>query len=258
MAKPLMNLESRDTILILEIYGDSGLGKTTFALDIYNKIKHQFEAASFLANVSEKSNKNTKGLEDLQKTLLSDMGEETQTMFENTFRGSFEIKHRLAHKRVLLVLDDVDSTKQLEELAGGRDWFGSGSRIIITTKDKSLVDKHVMDGFIVEKYEMEELNDHESLELFCWHAFKTSNPEKNYEGVSILAVSYAKGVPLVLKILGSNVKSGELDDWAMILERSIRNTNARNSYETKVKAWSRGNTFPSAYHPSREQCNNET
>ncbi|MCI27280.1 TMV resistance protein N-like, partial [Trifolium medium] len=161
------------------------------------------------------------------------MGEETQTMLENSFIGSTEIKHKLAHKRVLLVLDDVDSTKQLEALAGGCDWFGSGSRIIITTRDKSLVDKHVMDSFILEKYKMEELNDHDSMELFCWHAFKTSNPAKHFEGLSILAVSYAKGVPLVLKILGSNVKSWEQDDWAVILERSIRNTNARNSYETK-------------------------
>ncbi|MCH98651.1 TMV resistance protein N-like, partial [Trifolium medium] len=178
-------------------------------------------------------------------------------MLENTFRGSSEIKHRLAHKKVLLFLDDVDSTKQLEELAGGCDWFGSGSRIIVTTRDKSLVDMHVMDGVIVEKYKMEELNDHDSQELFCWHAFKTSNPAKNFEGLSMLAVSYAKGVPLVLKILGSNVGIQKPDDWAMILERSIRNTNARSSYETKVKAWGRGNAFPSTYHPPREQCNNE-
>jgi hypothetical protein len=33
-----------------------------------------------------------------------------------------------------LILDDVDSLEQLEALAGGLDWFGSGSRVIITTR----------------------------------------------------------------------------------------------------------------------------
>ncbi|MCH85695.1 TMV resistance protein N-like, partial [Trifolium medium] len=244
MVKPLLNFESQDTVLTLEIYGQSGIGKTTFALDIYNKIKHQFEAASFLANVREKSNKGTEGLEDLQKTLLSDMGEKTQTMLENSFEESSEIKHRLAHKRVLLVLDDVDSTKQLEALAGGCDWFGSGSRIIITTRDKSLVDNDVMDGFILEKYQMEEMNFQDSLELFCWHAFNMCTiPAKNFEGLSIRSVIYAKGVPLVLKTLGSDVKGQSMDDWAIILGRC-----PKNSYKTKVKDHRSEDDQPSDYY----------
>ncbi|CAJ2655652.1 unnamed protein product [Trifolium pratense] len=226
MAKTLFHFESRDTILMLEIYGAGGIGKTTFAVDIYNKIRHQFEASSFLASVREKSNKSTKGLEDLQKTLLSEMGEETETMMGSTFGGGLEIKRRLGHKRVLLVLDDVDTINQLEALVGGCDWFGPGSKIIITTRDTSLVDKHVMDGAIVEKYKMEELNGHHSLELFCWHAFNTSNPEENFEGVSSLAVSYAKGVPLALKVIASNVKGGSPMDWERELDKYKKIPNA--------------------------------
>jgi len=55
------------------------------------------------------------------------MGEETQTMLGSTFSGSSEIKHRLAHKRVLLI--------HLESLAGGHCWFGYGSKIIVTTRE---------------------------------------------------------------------------------------------------------------------------
>ncbi|MCI16386.1 NBS-containing resistance-like protein, partial [Trifolium medium] len=179
MVKPLLNLESRrdNTVLILEIYGEGGIGKTTLALDIYNKIKHQFEAATFLDNVREKSNMWFDGIEILQMKLLSEMGEET----DSRFTAGFEIKHRLRNKRVLLVLDSVDSIKQLEALAGECDWFGSGSRIIITTRDKSLVDNYEMNGFIIEKYEIEEMNVQDSMELFCWHAFNTINPAKNFE-----------------------------------------------------------------------------
>ena len=46
-------------------------------------------------------------------------------------RGIPIIKRRLQHKMVLLVLDDVDKLEQLKGLAGGHDWFGSGSIIII-------------------------------------------------------------------------------------------------------------------------------
>ncbi|XP_057451716.1 disease resistance-like protein DSC1 [Lotus japonicus] len=168
--EPHLDTKSLDTVCMLEIYGAGGIGKTTFALNIYNKIRHQFEASSFLADVREKSSKR-KGLEDLQKTLMSEMGEETEAMMGSTFNGDFEIKRKLSNKRVLLVLDDVDKIEQLEALAGGGDWFGSGSRIIITTRDTTMVDKHKMDGVDMKKYKMGELNGDDSLELFCLHAF---------------------------------------------------------------------------------------
>ncbi|KAL2326484.1 hypothetical protein Fmac_025542 [Flemingia macrophylla] len=224
--KPIIDIESHDTVCILEIYGAGGIGKTTFALDLYNNFRNNFEAASFLANVREKSNKTTKGLEDLQKILLSEMGEKTELMMGNTFNGANEIKLRLCRKKVLLVLDDVDCMKQLESLAGGGDWFGSGSRIIITTRDSTLLDQHAINDVIIQKYEMKELNDRDSLELFCWHAFKKSAPEKDFEDVSNRAVLYAKGLPLALKVIGSNLEGGSLEDWEMEL----------NKYETTLSA----------------------
>jgi hypothetical protein len=99
---------------------------------------HQFEAASFLANVREKSNR-INGPKDLQQTLLSEMFEQPETGLGSTSKGIYEIKHKLGKKNVLLVLDDVDEKKQSENLAGGNDWFGPGSRIIITTRDKGLL-----------------------------------------------------------------------------------------------------------------------
>ncbi|RDY07575.1 TMV resistance protein N, partial [Mucuna pruriens] len=225
--KPMIDIGSHDTTRILEIYGTGGIGKTTFALDIYNKIRHKFEAASFLANVREKSNRSTKGLEDLQKTLLSEMGEETEIMMGNTFKGANEIKRRLGHKKVLLVLDDVDTTKQMESLVGGGDWFGPGSRIIITTRDTTLLDKHVIDDVIIEKYEMKELNDRDSLELFCWHAFNMSKPAEKFEDVSNHAVRYARGLPLALQVIGSNLKGGSLKDWKMELDNYKKIPNAK-------------------------------
>nr|WIL60006.1 nodulation protein [Melilotus officinalis] len=190
-------------VCMLGICGLGGIGKTELAKSLYNKIVHQFEAASFLANVREKS-KTISGLEDLQKTLLSEMFEQPETELGSTSKGIYEIKRKLWKKKVLLVLDDVDNIEQLKKLAGGSDWFGRGSRIIITTRDKGLLmGIHAIE--VRKIYEMTELNYQHSLELFCRNAFGKSHPETGYEAMSSRAVGYAKGLPLALKVIGSNL-----------------------------------------------------
>jgi len=50
------------------------------------------------------------------------------------------IHDRLQQLKVLLVLDDVDRLKQLQEPVGRPDWFGPGSIIIIiSTRDEQLI-----------------------------------------------------------------------------------------------------------------------
>ncbi|XP_020965565.1 TMV resistance protein N-like isoform X2 [Arachis ipaensis] len=211
--KSVLNIESNENICMLGIYGPGGIGKTTLARCLFDKIKRQFEASCFLGNVREKS-ESRGSLESLQKTVLYDMGEETITDLGSEFKGGYEIKRRLRHKRVLLVLDDVNSITQLESLAGGHDWFGSGSRIIITTRDTDVVDKHVMGDVVTKKYKMEELNDDDSLELFSWHAFNRKEPAENFKNVSRNAISYAKGFPLALEVIGSHLGGfTSVDSW---------------------------------------------
>ncbi|RDY07579.1 TMV resistance protein N, partial [Mucuna pruriens] len=212
--KKLLDIESNDTTCMLAIYGDSGLGKTTLAAYVYNQIRLQFEAGSFLAGISKKSNNSIDGLKILQKTLLYEIGEKTQTTEDG--KGSSQIKCKLSHKKVVLVLDDVDTLEQLESLAGGRDWFGSGSKIIITTKDTTLLDEYHVE---VKKYKMEELNSHDSLQLFSWYAFNMDQPLEKYADISNSVVSYAKGVPSALIVLGSHLKCLSVEEWEMALKK---------------------------------------
>ncbi|XP_022637413.1 TMV resistance protein N-like [Vigna radiata var. radiata] len=162
----LLDMNNDKTVRMLGIYGLGGIGKTELAKALYDKIVQNFDAASFLAGVREKSN-TINGMEELQKTLLSEMLEESETMLGSTNKGIYEIKRKLCRKKVLLVLDDVDDKEELENLAGGCDWFGVGSRIIITTREKDVLIAHHV-GHI---YEMKELDEQHSLELFCWNAF---------------------------------------------------------------------------------------
>ena len=47
---------------------------------------------------------------------------------------------RLHCKRILAILDDVEKLDEVDQLLGRYDWFGFGSRIIITTRDRHFLD----------------------------------------------------------------------------------------------------------------------
>ena len=59
-------------VRIVGIYGIGGIGKTTLAKIIYNKLLEQFEYSSFLKDVREMSLQ-SKGLEKLQTQLVNDI-----------------------------------------------------------------------------------------------------------------------------------------------------------------------------------------
>ena len=46
------------------------------------------------------------------------------------------------HKRILLVLYDVNQYKLLEKLVREPNWFGQGSRVNITTREEHLLIRH--------------------------------------------------------------------------------------------------------------------
>ncbi|XP_054779035.1 TMV resistance protein N-like [Prosopis cineraria] len=209
--------ETDDRVCMLGIHGTGGIGKTTLAKALYNTIFYQFEGACFLFDVREESTK-YHGMVRLQQTLLSEILEEKRIKFSSVDEGISILRHRLSHKKVLLVLDDVDQLDQLEQLAGGCDWFGCGSKVIITTRNKQLL----VARDIEKTYEMTALNDYDSLELFCWHAFHLSHPPKGYQDMASHAIRYAQGLPLALRLIGSNLAHRNLEEWRSTLEQYER------------------------------------
>ncbi|MED6218481.1 hypothetical protein PIB30_026953 [Stylosanthes scabra] len=216
--KSILDIESNMNTFMLGIIGTGGIGKTTLAKALYNSICNEFEGACFVSNVRKTSNQD-KGKIWLQKKILSDILEVQKIKLDSTEKGMYTIKARLNAKRVLIVLDDVDKIEQLKELTGGCDWFGLGSRIIITTRDKHLLVAHQ----IKRIYEMEMMNDRESLELFCQNAFKMSTPARNYEDLSNRAIRYAKGLPLALKVIGSELIDKDVHFWESSLDKYKKN-----------------------------------
>ncbi|XP_034681482.1 disease resistance protein RUN1-like isoform X2 [Vitis riparia] len=125
------------------------------------------------------------------------------------------IKARLHSRKVLIVLDDVDKQQQLEDLVRNHDWFGLGSRIIITTRDRHLLSCQNVNAI----YEAKKLKYDEALELFCQHAFRSEQPTKDFMQLCHRAVDYTGGLPLALKVLGSCLYKKDIDVWKSELDK---------------------------------------
>jgi len=201
-------------VRIVGIYGMPGIGKTTIAKAVFNQVCHKFEGSSCLLNIRERLDQH-RGLLQLQKQLLRDILKGYIWLHDDEDEGINRIKSQLCRKRVLVILDDVDQLKHLRALAGERDWFGPGSRIVITTRDERLLTRLEVE----KKYHAKGLNNDECLQLFSWHAFKKPHPMKEYVELSEVVVDYVGGVPLALEVLGSNLFKRSITHWRSFIQK---------------------------------------
>ncbi|KAF7849146.1 hypothetical protein BT93_L1190 [Corymbia citriodora subsp. variegata] len=219
--KLTLNLESNDGVLMLGLWGQGGIGKTTLAKALYNAIYGLFEGSCYLANVRENS-KDGKGLVSLQEKLLFEILSPQQTLVVSSVdRGINLIRDRLCWKKVLLILDDVDHWRQLDALAGEDKWFGNGSRIIVTTRDKQLLTRSKIDQ--VHVYEVKPMDREKARELLTKHASQTQQKLKIKKKLVNGVLDYANGLPLALEVLGSSLYDATEDVWESTIKKISKN-----------------------------------
>ncbi|KAK3430842.1 hypothetical protein EUGRSUZ_E02286, partial [Eucalyptus grandis] len=218
--KSMLDLESNgDDVVKVGLWGQGGRGKSTLARALYNAIFKQFEGSCFLANV--RGARDSRDLVLLQEKLLSEILSPQQKLeVSSVERGINLIQDRLRHKKVLIILDDVDDLCQLNALAREGKWFGNGSRIIVTTRDSHLLTCLEIDKDHV--YKVRELDHNEARQLLCEHAFLTHKKLKIKKSLVDGVLNHAKGLPLALVVLGSFLLDRREDEWKSTLKKLSR------------------------------------
>ncbi|XP_020409809.1 disease resistance protein LAZ5 isoform X3 [Prunus persica] len=213
------NSGSKDVVRMIGIWGMGGIGKTTLAKAIYNKFEGSFEGRSFLANVREVfAHQPITGLVGLQEQLLNDILKSQGIKVGSVAKGIDMIRERLCCKRALVIIDDADDLQQLKAIARARDWFGPGSRIVITTRNQHLLEQVGVDAI----YMAQEMDEKEALELFGWHAFESGYPNQEYLDLSKRVIRYCQGLPLALEVVGSFLIKRRTAEWESHLEKLER------------------------------------
>ncbi|KAB2614527.1 TMV resistance protein N-like [Pyrus ussuriensis x Pyrus communis] len=189
-----------DDVRIIGILGMVGTGKTTVAQAIVGRFHQNFAG----------------DMVKLQNKLLRDILKSAEEKVSTVYQGTKKIERRLGNKKVLVVVDDVDCVKQLQDLAIKHDTFGPGSRIIVTATDEHLLKMLKVDNTCRTQL----MNKEEALKLFCCHAFaKSVPPDPEFRELSCELVDYCKGLPLALEILGSSLCTKLKSEWRRALRK---------------------------------------
>ncbi|KAF8085329.1 hypothetical protein N665_0671s0008 [Sinapis alba] len=212
---PLLQLDS-DEVRKIGILGQPGIGKTTIARSLFNRHSQDFQLSVFIDNI--KRNYAIPACSDdysvklyLQKQFMSQLTNETSIKVPHLGVA----KDRLKDKKVLVVLDDVDRSVQLEAMAKETSWFGPGSRIIITTQDENVLRANGINHI----HRVNLPADDEALQIFCMYAFDQKYPNDGFQELACRVTSLVGRLPLGLKVMGSYFRGMSEQDWTEALPK---------------------------------------
>ncbi|KAL1212248.1 Disease resistance protein RRS1B [Cardamine amara subsp. amara] len=179
------------------IWGMAGIGKTTIAKAAFDQMKGNYKSPHFIPNFEKEFEK--EGMYRLREKHLPSNVKEKLDINRCITNQSQDKSHE---ESVFLVLDDVRNPINAESFLGGFEWFDPGSVIIITSRDKQVLVQCRM----VEIYEVDGLDNVESLKLFSRCALGESQPEEGHLRVSNMVVEYANKNPKALSYYGKELK----------------------------------------------------
>jgi hypothetical protein len=202
-----------DGAKIVGISGPEGIVKSTIARALHSVLSKRFQHNCFMDNLHEsyKIGLVEYGLRlRLQEQLLSKI----LNLDGIRIAHLGVIRERLHDQKVLIILDDVESLDQLDALAN-IEWFGPGSRVIVTTENKEILQQHG----ISDIYHVGFPSSKEALMIFCLSAFRQLSPPDRFMNLAAEVAKLCGYLPLALHVLGSSLRGKNYSDWIEELPR---------------------------------------
>ncbi|CAL5212913.1 unnamed protein product [Lathyrus oleraceus] len=207
-------LDSLDDVRAVGICGMGGIGKTTLAMVLIERVSHQFGAFCDIIDVRKVYGLH--GPLGAQKQILNQILGNKHHQMCNLYNATNSMRSKLCRKRSLLILDNVDHVEQLEKIVVIRELLGDGSRIIIISRDEHILKLYGVDAV----YQVPLLNWSSSLQLLCRKAFKFDHViMSNYEEFAHGILHYSNGLPLAIATLGSFLYGRDISEWRSSLDR---------------------------------------
>ncbi|CAM0947012.1 unnamed protein product [Alopecurus aequalis] len=204
---------------ILSIVGFGGLGKTTLAKAVYDKLHKDFDCAAFVS-VSRSP--------DLKKVFKDILFEVDKNKYMSLSGATLDerqlinqLQESLLTKRYFIIVDDIWDVSAWKTIRYALIGSKCGSRIITTTRNIN-VSKECCSYNDDMVYNMKHLSHGDSQRLFYNRIFPGDNtcpPE--LQGVSLNILKKCAGVPLAIITLASYLVSNQqikpISDWYILL-----------------------------------------
>ncbi|XP_066336212.1 disease resistance protein Pik-2-like [Miscanthus floridulus] len=201
---------SNKKMKMVSVVGVGGLGKTTLAKAVYDKLKPQYDCGAFISIGRDHD------LVKVFKDILFHLDSENHKDIHNTERGVELLIHQLREflkkKRYFIVIDDVWEVRTWEAIELALVENNHGSKVITTTRN---VDVAKASG---EVYKLKQLSYDDSMKLFYTRLSRADRKflDNHSDDISKKILKKCAGIPLAIITMASLLAGKPECEWSMV------------------------------------------